>query len=342
MVRVDYQKLFDMVEQCYEKVGVSEEEAKLITSIQLQADQRGVHSHGIAALGRYVGLFERNEMKKAEEHQVVEDRGAVEVWDALRSNGMVTAARAMQAAIDKAKQYGIGAVGVRHANHLGAGAYYSLMAKDQGMIGVALSTGGPTMAPWGGAEKAIGNNPLAMSVPANEVYPLTLDMAQSVVAYGRVMNLKKQGEKEIPAGWGLDRNGLPTTDINEFYSVMPTGAYKGFGSSLMIDVLAGLLFEGGVGAKADDDADGCSFFMLAINVDFFTDPEAFRNRVDERVKELKSVRPAANSRGIFMPGEIEEMKYAASLEKVEVIPENLADANAVAERLGLAPAEAEA
>lgn len=335
MLKVDVSILYEFITGIFVKAGVKEEEAAIIADSLIQADQRGVHSHGIVCVTRYINLIRNGYMKPVMDYEVKRDQGAVCVWDGKRSNGQILGYHAMKKAIEKAKQYGIGAVGVKNANHFGAGAYYARLAEREGMIGMALSTGDPTMAPWGGAEKAIGNNPIAIAVPAKEENGPLLDMAQSVVANGRIANMMKQGIQEIPEGWALDKDGMPTTKMADFYSVMPTGAYKGFGTSFMIDVLSGLLFGGGTGFRARDDADGASLMMMAWNIEAFRDFHEFTEAVDERIKELKAVRKAKNVEAILMPGEKEAISYAASAHYVEILPEIMEEVNKLAESLGM-------
>ncbi|MCI8465588.1 MAG: Ldh family oxidoreductase [Lachnospiraceae bacterium] len=314
--------------------GMPEAEAEILTETLLQADQRGVKSHGVMSLKRYVNLMETGVMPKKLEYKVEVDNPVIAVWDGNRCCGQVLGHTAMKAAIEKAKTYGIGFVGVKNSNHFGAGAYYAKLAEAEGMIGISASTGDPTMAPWGGAEKQIGNNPLAISVPTKEALPVTLDMAQSVVAFGKIANMKRQGLKEVPEGWALDENGEPTTDIDKVYSVMPLGGYKGFGLSLMVDVLSGLLIGGGTGVRANPDQMGPAHTFMAIDTGAFGDTEEFKARMDARIAEFKSCRQATHSTGIYMPGELEELCYEKSKETADIIPEIVEDLNALAEEKG--------
>ena len=314
--------------------GMPSEEAEILTETLLEADQRGVKSHGVMSLRRYVNLMKTGVMPKKLQYKVEVDNPVIAVWDGDRCCGQVLGHNAMKAAIEKAKTYGIGFVGVKNSNHFGAGAYYAQLAEKSGMIGIAASTGDPTMAPWGGAEKQIGNNPLAISVPTKKVPPVTLDMAQSVVAFGKIANMKTQGMKEVPAGWALDKNGVPTTNIDEVYSVVPLGGYKGFGLALMIDVISGLLIGGGTGVRANPDQMGPAHTFIAIDPAAFGDQKAFVEKVDSRVMEFKSCKKSTNSKGIFMPGEIEENCYSASQKSAEIIDEIVESLNALAEEMG--------
>ena len=339
MVKISIQEAKEKIAAIFMEVGVNREEANIIADMLVEADQRGVHSHGILCTARYVKLIKEGKMIPNMSVKVVKDNGTVAVWDGNHSSGQILGYRSMEEAIKKAKEHGIGVVCVKGANHFGALAYYAQMAQRAGMIGTALGTGDSTMAPWGGCEKVIGNNPVSVAAPArNEVSPV-LDMAMTVVANGKVSNMKRQGATEIPEGWGLDRDGLPTTSMKDYYTIPPMAGYKGWGMAVMVDILAGVLFGGGTGDRAKDFADGPSIMMIAMDISAFNDEEKYYNDIDARINELKSSKKAKNSNGILMPGEIEANKFAASQASglVEVLPENLEMVNAIAREMAMDP-----
>ena len=339
MVNINVQEAKDKITKIFMNVGVNKDEATIISQMLVEADQRGVHSHGILCTARYVKLIKEGKMRPNMNINVLKDNGVVAVWDGNHSSGQILGYRSMEEAIKKAKEHGIGVVCVKGANHFGALAYYAQMAQRAGMIGTALGTGDSTMAPWGGCEKVIGNNPISVAAPArNEVSPV-LDMAMTVVANGKVSNMKRQGATEIPEGWGLDREGVPTTSMKDYYTIPPMAGYKGWGMAVMVDILAGVLFGGGTGDRAKDSADGPSIMMIAMDISAFNDEEKYYNDVDARINELKSSKKAKYSNGILMPGEIEANKFAASEESgiVEVLPENLDMVNDIAKEMAIEP-----
>lgn len=339
MVNINVQEAKDKITKIFMNVGVNKDEATIIAQMLVEADQRGVHSHGILCTARYVKLIREGKMRPNMNINVLKDNGVVAVWDGNHSSGQILGYRSMEEAIKKAKEHGIGVVCVKGANHFGALAYYAQMAQRAGMIGTALGTGDSTMAPWGGCEKVIGNNPISVAAPArNEVSPV-LDMAMTVVANGKVSNMKRQGATEIPEGWGLDREGVPTTSMKDYYTIPPMAGYKGWGMAVMVDILAGVLFGGGTGDRAKDSADGPSIMMIAMDISAFNDEEKYFSDVDARINELKSSKKAKYSNGILMPGEIEANKFAASEESgiVEVLPENLDMVNDIAKEMAIEP-----
>ena len=288
MVKISIQEAKEKITAIFMEFGVNREEANIIADMLVEADQRGVHSHGILCTARYVKLIKEGKMIPNMSVKVVKDNGTVAVWDGNQSSGQILGYRSMEEAIKKAKEHGIGVVCVKGANHFGALAYYAQMAQRAGMIGTALGTGDSTMAPWGGCEKVIGNNPISVAAPArNEVSPV-LDMAMTVVANGKVSNMKRQGATEIPEGWGLDREGVPTTSMKDYYTIPPMAGYKGWGMAVMVDILAGVLFGGGTGDRAKDSADGPSIMMIAMDISAFNDEEKYFSDADARINELKS------------------------------------------------------
>ena len=334
-MKVNVKELHNYCVSVLKFVGMPKDEADIFAEILIHADQRGVKSHGVMAFMRYVGLIEKGYMAAEFSYATVVDNPVISVWNANRSCAHVAGYYAMKAAIEKAKTYGIGFVGVNNSNHFGAAAYYAKQASDAGMIGIASSTASPTMAPWGGKEKQIGNNPLALSAPAAKAPAVTLDMAQSVVAYGKISNIITQGIPEIPEGWAYDKQGIPTEKTNEVYSLIPMGKYKGFGTSFFIDIISGMLIGGATGERCGDSIDGSSHTFMAINPPAFgTSLDDFKKQLDDRVDEFKSCPKKDGVDEIYMPGEIEEICYGESLTEAEIIDEVVDQLNALAARLG--------
>ena len=338
-MRVSVKKLHDYCVNVLGFLGMPDDEAEIFSEILIQADQRGVKSHGVMAFMRYVGLIEKGIMQKKASHTAVVDNPIVAVWDAHSSCAHVTGYYAMQEAINKAIKYGIGFVGVRNSNHFGAGAYYSKQAADAGMIGLVNSTAGPTMAPWGGTERLIGNSPLSVSVPTDTSPTVTLDMAMSTVAFGRITNIKTQRIKNIPEGWAFDKLGNETTVTDEAETLIPvggiTGGYKGFGLAFIIEIMSAILIGGPTGLRGNDDAGRPSHIFVAIDPTCFgSSLEEFTKVMEERIAEFKNGKKKEGVSEILMPGEIEEINYLKMYKEVEVIDEVVYQLNALAERLG--------
>jgi ureidoglycolate dehydrogenase (NAD+) len=241
--------------------------------------------------------------------KIIADRGPVAHLDADNGMGQLGSIKGMKLAISKAGQHGIGAVGVRNSNHNGTLAYYAEMASREGLIGFAATNGGAIMAPWGGAERRLGSNPLAYSFPGGEEPPVTFDMACSVVAWSKIAVQKAKGER-IPVGWALDRDGKPTDDPQEAIEglVLPVGEHKGFGLALGIDLLCGVL----TGSASDGDTviqwpkpNRLGHFFAAIDPTCFLPRDEFTARVDAEIRSMHSAALREGSERIWMPNELE-------------------------------------
>ncbi|MEK7090068.1 MAG: Ldh family oxidoreductase, partial [Patescibacteria group bacterium] len=228
--------------------------------------------------------------------------------------GQVIAAKAMRIAINKAADYGISWVGVNASNHFGRNAYFAEMALKHDMIGTVLTVSNlNTMAPWGGLDLLLGNNPIAFAIPAKNEYPIIFDSAFSVAAKAKIIMAAQNDTPAIPDGWALDASGLPTTNPQKALAgiLMPIGGYKGVGMSLIISILAGILNKAAFGNKVSDTNVGHAF--CAINISAFCDVEEFKKDVDSAIWQLKTARPIANNETIRIPG---EQEYILETERI--------------------------
>ena len=339
MVKFKVAEAREKIAAMFEKVGMNPDEASIMANVLVQTDQCGVHTHGMVAIPRYIKLIQDGRMKPNICYDVVRDNGIIAVWDAKRSAGQVMGYTGMKEAISKAKKNGVGIVCIKGANHFGALEYYSRMAQKNGMIGIVLSSAVGTVAPFGGCEKMIGNNPIAIAAPAGKQIPPSLDMAMATVANGKITNMKLQGATEIPQGWGLDRDGLPTTSMSDFYTVPIMAGYKGWALDVMVDVLAGVLFGGATGSRAGDALQGPGVFMMALDVDAFNDRSTYCTDIDNRITELKTSKPAKGSPGISMPGERSEQALQTSEKSgiMQTLDEILESVNNLAVSMDLEP-----
>jgi LDH2 family malate/lactate/ureidoglycolate dehydrogenase len=242
---------------------------------------------------------------------VVEDNGAVAVLDGGRAMGQVGAHAAMKQAIERADLHGVGAVALRASNHCGALAYYAMMARLAGCIGLAITNAGINMAPTGGRDRLVGNNPLAIAVPTRRDWPMVLDMATSVAAGGK-LDMAIIRNEPIPLGWALDAEGNPTTDARvarDGGSLLPVGGPKGYGLSVILDVLAGVLSGGRFGAGLG--MPGSSQFFLALQVERFIALDDFLDRMDALIDQIHGSALAPGVARIAVAGQI-EAEYQAS------------------------------
>ena len=296
--------------QIFSHVGLADEDAKLVAEALVEADLRGVHSHGVILLPTYVRRLQAGGINPRPKVQVVRQTVASALVDGDSGPGQVVANRAMEIAIEKAGQAGTGTVGVLNSNHFGAGARWPMMALAHNMVGLAVTTTGAMMAPWGGQEKFLGTNPWIVAIPAGHQWPIVLDMATTVVAGGKLVWAAKRGEA-IPLGWALDEAGGATTDSVRGLAgrLPPTGGYKGYGLAVVVDILAGALTGAMMGfgmtqALADPAQPlNTGHLFLAINVAAFISPEQFAVRVDDYISHMKQTSREFCVSEILLPGE---------------------------------------
>ena len=301
-------------ERAFETASISANDAEVIADTLVEADLRGVYSHGIQILPRYVrGL--QNGINPSPNIETVVDAGSLVVLDGDCGMGQVVSATAMQMAIDKAGEHGVSVVTVRNSNHLGALAYYGMMAVEQDMIGICSTNAAAIMAPWGGRTETLGNNPLCVAIPSGRSYPIVLDMASSTAARNKIRVAATKGEK-IPLGWGLDQEGQPTDDPEEALKglVAPMAGAKGFGLAAVAEVLTAVVSGGLIGKEVPRDAitspdvfhpTRVSHYFQVIDVERLLPVEEFKSRVDDLARQVHESRLAKGVEAVYMPGEIE-------------------------------------
>lgn len=287
--------------------GMADAAAATVADVLVWADLRGVESHGVSRISMYLRLIDDGDLNLTPAIKTATETAALVLLDADRAAGPVAMTMAMGAALKKARDAGIGLALVRATTHTGALGYYTLMAAQEGMAGIALAASGPFMAYHGARAAGVSTNPISIAVPGGAGGPVVLDMSTGVVARGKLVQARKIG-RPIPQGWALDRDGNPTTDPQEALIPLPVGGPKGSGLSLMIELITSLAVSNPIIARAlEGTADGIRHrqngLALAIDLRRFGDPEAFRVEVDRLVASLKALPRAAGVGEILMPGE---------------------------------------
>ncbi len=332
-----------------DRSGVPPADAALIAEAMVEADLRGIHSHGAHFLPPYSHGLRNGELNPRPRVRRVGGRGAVAVLDGDNGLGHVVAAKAIDLAVELAGEHGIGAVAARSSNHFGIAAFYAMRALRQGLIGMITTNGPAVLAPWGGASVTLCNNPVAWAIPADRHGQVVLDMACSVAAREKVRLAARLGEA-LPEGWGADATGTPTRspqDVLDGGFLLPIGGPKGYGLALVHEILAGLL-PGAVwsvdvsrrllGSLDMHDRWGNGHFALALDPEAFAANGQFRRQVDRLVDTLKSAKRAPGVDEILVPGEIEDRKRTDALSAGIRMPASIVDElNALAGELRLNP-----
>lgn len=332
------------VASLFAAAGVPAEESDLVADSLVRADLWGHSSHGVMRAPWYLDRLRTRVMTPVTAPETVVDAGAIAVIDGRDGIGQVIARHAMLDAVARAKRHGVGIVSVRWSNHHGALGYFTRMAAERGCIGILAANGSPAMAPWGGRAKVIGNNPWSIAAPAGRHAPMMLDIANTVVARGKIFLARQKGQP-IPLDWAIDAEGRPTTDPVAALSgvILPMAGHKGYAISLMMDVLAGVLSGSGVmtevnGPYQAEKRSGSGHFVMALDIARFGPPEAFEARIERMIAEIKAVPLAEGFDEVFYPGEIEARNEARHLRDGLDVPEQtLRDLAAAAARLGVTP-----
>lgn len=299
------------VARIFAACGMSDGDAGLLAASLVRADLRGIHSHGVLRVPDYVAKLTAGGVDPRGRPRLAVDRGAALVVDGGNAMGQVAADFAMRAAVDRARATAVAVAAVRGSNHCGALDQWVLLAADAGMVGLAATNALPTMAPWGGTEKIVGMNPVAVAFPGGEEPPVVLDLAFGATAHGKIRVYRQKGEP-IPEGWAYDAQGRPTTDAAAALDglIQPVGGHKGVGLAVMSGMLATLLSGAAYGTELGDmaagpkaGADGHVF--AAIDVAAFRPLEEVRARADGIARQIRASRPAVPGTPVHPPGGLE-------------------------------------
>ena len=304
---VDADELKGLVAGIFRVRGSSAADAAAVADALVWANLRGVDSHGVSRVPRYLELFDKGESVADAVPTVERPRAAIAIVDAHAAPGPVAMNRAADEAIAGARECGIGWASVRGTVHTGAIGYYASRIADAGMAAVGVVAGVPNMAYAGAKGAAVATSPLAVAVPAGKHELVLLDMATAVMALGRIAQLKAAG-RELPPGVALTADGEPTTDPALAKVPTPVGGAKGAGLSLVFEMLAsGLTANPIVPSYHSGSKEGRRHrqngFLLAIDVAAFLPLNEFTQAIDETVDAIKSLPVAAGTSEILVPGE---------------------------------------
>lgn len=303
--------------------GMDPSEASTVATMLVETSLSGTDSHGVMRLPVYARRCMAGGIVSPASIERVRDGGGVVVLDGGAGSGHVVGARAVEEVTSRAAETGVAAVGVRNSNHLGALALYSRRIAERGQLGIVMTNASPRISPTGGFDALLGNNPWTIGVP-HKSGALVMDVAQSVVAVGKIRMAKAAGES-LPEGWARDKHGAPTTDPDAALEglVEPIGGHKGYALVFMIDVLCAVL-PGAVsgpavsGLFALDRPSGVGHLFLAFDVGHFTDQASFSERLDGLVDLIRSSGRAPGVDAIHLPGDLERL--SRERRKVEGIP----------------------
>lgn len=337
-MRIHAQPLQAFTQQVFTHAGLPPEDAAIEAEVLVWANLRGVDSHGVLRIPWYLGMVDSGQMNPRPNIQTLKETPAVLFLDADRAFGPVVTVQAMRQVIAKARNVGIGWALIRNVTHQGAMGYYSLMAAQEGMAGIAIVCSPPNMAPFGAKAAGVHNSPIAIAVPAGHYPPLVLDMATSVAAGGK---LTLASDKGVPLGegWALDGDGNPTTDPSRAQILLPAGGPKGSGLALMFQCLTSLMANNPLlvpALRGESQAHKQNSVVAAIDIGLFTEVNEFKASVDAQIEALKALPKARGFGEILMPGEPEFNTLAERTQHgIPLPPGTVQKLRDAAERFGL-------
>lgn len=337
------------------RLGVPTEEARTCAEILITSDLRGIESHGIGRLKMYYDRIKQGVQFTHTDFEVVRESPTTAVVDGHHGMGQVIAHRSMTMAIEKARQYGMGAVAVRNSSHFGIAGYYPLMAVKAGMIGMAFTNARPSIAPTFGVKPMLGTNPIAFGCPTDEDCPFLFDAATSIIQRGKLEVLARL-EKDALPGWVIDQSGSFLIDPNaclngfarESAALLPLGGsgehlggHKGYGLATIVEIFSASLQTGsflygllGIDEQGKPDHNRIGHFFMALNIESFCELDAFKKTTGGILRELRAATLQPGCERIYTAGEKEfENEARVRQNGVVVVPNLLKDIRVIIEEL---------
>jgi L-2-hydroxycarboxylate dehydrogenase (NAD+) len=310
--RVPAEDLQRQLSTIFQAVGTPEDDAEVAAKVLVSASVRGVDTHGVANVVGYSQNAEDGTYTVPQKTEVLSESETTALVSGGNGIGLVSAYRAMEIAIQKAKKYGLGMVSIKDGHHVGMVAYYAMMALEHDMIGMSMTTAAPAVRPALGAKKMMGTNPIGFAAPAGKERDFILDMATSTVASGKVGLARRIGVP-IPEGWAVTPKGEPITNPpdgeNETWALNPLGntreqgSHKGYGLSVMVDILCGVLSGGGFSSQLDRGEN--MSWVMAIDIGKFRDIDDFKAMMDDMIQELHATPPLPGEDAVLVAGDPE-------------------------------------
>ncbi len=321
-VLVESTRLQALCARVLQHAGIPGADAQFVARSLVEADLRGIHSHGSMRLGRYVRELEERITNPGPDIRTLEEGPAYARVDGDGGLGQLVGRHAMQVCMAKARTAGSAAVTACRSRHFGAAGFFALMALEHDLIGAAMTVASPRLAPTGGTLPLFGNNPLAMAIPGAPDFPLLVDFATGSIAAGN-LELAAASGAPIPPGVARDLEGRPTTDPKVALrgAIVPIGEHKGYGLTLLIEILAGLLGGSpyfGIEKSAVDEhvrEQGIGHFFMAIDPSRFMPIARFKEAIARMVARTKASPRMPGVEEIFLPGEIEARRRQERLQQ---------------------------
>ncbi|CAM9105604.1 unnamed protein product, partial [Ectocarpus fasciculatus] len=328
-VRLPFDYLEEFMLDCFLAIGVPGPEARTCAHVLIEADKRGIDSHGVGRLKPiYFDRIKKNILKPFVPTTIVKETATTALVDGHLGLGLYVGPYCMKLAIEKAKQYGVGFVVAQNSTHYGIAGYYSTMATDANCIGLTGTNARPSIAPTFGTQPCLGTNPLTFGIPTDEDFPFVIDCATSINQRGKIEKYERLG-LDTPRGMVIDHEGNERTDTSGILKDMvkgncalcplggagdEMGGYKGFGWATVVELMSTAFQSGPFGPAVSGVCQTSGkpapmhlgHFFLAIDVEAICDPEMFKHNAGELLRFLRGSRKDPTGPGrIWTAGEPE-------------------------------------
>ncbi|MTI41478.1 Ldh family oxidoreductase [Fulvivirga lutimaris] len=317
------EKLKTFTQSIFKSIGCSDDDAKLATQVLLQADLRGIDSHGVARLIGYVRLWENDRVNPTPDIKVVHETPSTAVVDGDSGLGLVVAPKAMEIAMKKANEVGTGWVSVKNSNHFGIAGYHAMMGLEKDMIGIAMTNASPLVAPTFATERMLGTNPIAVSIPTKNQPPFVADLATTTAANGKLEILQRKN-KDAPLGWVQKKDGTSSTNANEIKqggALLPLGgdrehgSHKGYALGSIVDIFSAVFSGANYGPWAppfvsflplsdNPVGEGLGHFLGAMRIDAWRPADEFKSHMDNWISRFRETK-AVEGKKVLIPGDPE-------------------------------------
>lgn len=334
---ISWELIGDFMQAAFEKMGVPADDAAICSEILMESDRRGIESHGCNRFKPiYIDRINSGILNPVTKFEIIRETKTTAVVDGHDGMGMVIGYKAMDLAIEKAKEYGMGMVAVRNSSHYGIAGYYSTMATKAGMIGITGTNARPSIAPTFGVENMLGTNPLTIGLPTDEDFPFVIDCATSITQRGKIEYYARTG-KDTPKGMVIGKDGSALTDskqilidlVNGDAALAPLGGigeelggYKGYGYATVVEILSAALQAGsylkmltGIGENGEKTPYHLGHFFIAIDTEAFMGLDSFKKIAGDILRELRASKLAPDQERIYTAGEKEYLSWLERKDK---------------------------
>ncbi len=316
MLRLNGRDIERLMRETLEARSVCAESAQHVAASLAQTSLRGVDSHGIQLFPHYCRAVDAGRINQNPRFAFTETSATTAILDADDAFGHHAGIVAVDRAVALAKAAGIGAVPVKNSSHFGAAAYFGLHAAANGCIGLAFTNADALIKAHGSKQAFTGTNPICFTAPIDGEEPFCLDMATSLVSWNKVVNHRRTGDP-LPENWACDAEGRPVIDPDAARSLQPAGLYKGYGLSLVVDILCALLSGGPISKdllpmyQQIEVRRKISHFFMALDISRFCLPADFGRRMRDLVQRARGLPALDANVPVMVPGDPEKETFKA-------------------------------